>query len=252
MKSWIRRFFYRSFLFRSAVGLSSITLGRTQSIGISHLQSYMEEGAVGPLQRDEALALFGIVRALRPLTVVEFGFFHGHSAFNFLCALSEDARLYSYDVDDESAKRARSEMGFDPRLTFIHKSQTDFSPDDIHRLKIDFVFFDAAHLLRLNTETFSKTLPHLSPSAIVAVHDTGLWDKRYLKEVHHDHIKANGSTWITPDLCAHQPEEREFVDWILNMHPQFGAIHFHSTNTLRHGFSLIQRQCRLEDNAIAA
>ena len=38
------------------------------------------------------------------------------------------------------------------------------------------------------------------------------------------------------------PGERAFIDWIVAAHPGFAAIHFHSTRTLRHGFTLIQRQ----------
>ena len=142
-------------------------------IGMSHLLTYREDDAVGPLQRDEAIALFGIIRTLRPETVVEFGFFHGHSAFNFLQALPPDARLFSYDIDTDSARRAETEFHFDPRLTFIGKSQTAFEPEDLAGRKIDFAFFDAAHELDLNQETFRRILPHLAAEATIAVHDTG-------------------------------------------------------------------------------
>ncbi len=120
IKSLIRRLFYRSTLFRMIVGGASILVKRTQSLGISHLLSYANADALGPIQRDEAVALFGLVRTLRPKTVVEFGFFHGHSAFNFLCALDGDARLYSYDPSDDAARRAKDELSFDRRLTFVH------------------------------------------------------------------------------------------------------------------------------------
>ena len=52
---------------------------------------------LGPLQDDEALLLYGLVRALRPRTVVEFGTAHGFSALNFLQALFDDqeARVFS-------------------------------------------------------------------------------------------------------------------------------------------------------------
>jgi hypothetical protein len=43
----------------------------------------------GPAQRDEAVVLHALVRALRPETV-EVGFLAGHSAFNFLVALHLD------------------------------------------------------------------------------------------------------------------------------------------------------------------
>lgn len=193
--------------------------------------------------------MFGIVRTLRPKTVVEFGFFHGHSAFNFLCALDPDAKLFSYDVGEESAVRARRELSFDKRLTFHHKSQTAFKAEDIEHRLIDFVFLDAAHELGLNVETFNLLLPSLAPGAVIAIHDTGLWKKSFFSDAQAQLVKeGRHGRWVTEDLYAHQPEEREFVDWILANHPDFAAVHLHSQNTLRHGFSLFQRASRLSNS----
>jgi predicted O-methyltransferase YrrM len=249
-RSLIRRLFYRSQLFRVAVGCISILIRRTQSIGISHLLSYVNKNALGPLQRDEAIALFGIVKTLCPKTIVEFGFFHGHSAFNFLCALEPDARLYSYDISLDSAMRAKEELSFDHRLTFIHKSQADFNPSDIDHRPIDFVFFDAAHDLALNIETFKRIVHCLAPGAIIAIHDTGLWQKSHFSHAQTRVVEtATHGRWITNNLYAHQPEERAFVNWIVSHQSHFGAIHFHSINTLRHGFSLLQLQLPLPNAA---
>lgn len=245
LKSLVRRAFYRSGLVRGIVGGLSVLTRRTRPAGMSHLLSYCDEDAIGPLQRDEAIALFGIVKTLRPETVVEFGFFHGHSAFNFLQSLPPDSRLFSYDIDDESARRARDEFGFDPRFTFLAKSQTDFDPQDIGGRRIDFVFFDAAHELDLNTTTFGKILPHLADDAVIAIHDTGLWHRDWLTPLHEQFIREMPGEWVDESHYAHQPGEREFVDWITATHPEFAALHFHSSRTLRHGFSLLQRQRRL-------
>lgn len=245
MKSLIRKIFYQSSCFRSIVGFFSVLLGRTSAMGIEHLLSYRENDAIGPLQRDEAIALFGIIKTLRPRTVVEFGFFHGHSAFNFLQALPGDSRLYSYDIDKDSIHRARTEFGFDKRFTFIEKSQADFHPGDVMNQEVDFVFFDAAHELELNQETFQKLLPHLSTEATIAIHDTGLWSRQYFARIHHTFAKDSPGIWQDENLYAHQPGERAFVDWILDTYPEFTAIHFHSTRTLRHGLSLIQMRRQL-------
>jgi predicted O-methyltransferase YrrM len=247
MKSYIRRIFYQSGLFRSVVGFFSVLLGRTSPIGIEHLFSYRENDAIGPLQRDEAIALFGIIRTLRPKIVVEFGFFHGHSAFNFLQALPTDGQLYSYDIDEDSIRRARTEFQFDRRFTFIGKSQNDFDPVDVQNQKIDFVFFDAAHELDLNKDTFQRLLPHLSAEATLAVHDTGLWNREHFAPIHHTFTRDHPGVWQNENLYAHQPGERAFIDWILANHPEFTAIHLHSTRTLRHGFSLLQRRRQLTD-----
>lgn len=242
LKSLTRQLFYRSGIFQNVVGFFSILSGRTKGMGISHLASYKENNAIGPLQRDEAIALFGIIRSLRPKVVVEFGFFHGHSAFNFLQALPADSQLFSYDIDPESIKRANSEFRFDRRLTFIGKSQTAFDVSDIRHQKIDFIFFDAAHELDLNQETFHKVAAHLAPEGMIAVHDTGLWPREHFASIHHQFEREMPGEWVTEDLYAHQPGERQFIDWILSENPDFSAIHFHSTGTLRHGFSLLQRK----------
>ncbi len=217
-------------------------LGRTQRIGMSHLPSYREDDAIGPLQRDEAIALFGIIRTIRPKVVVEFGFFHGHSAFNFLQALPGDSRLYSYDIDAESIKRAKTEFNFDQRFAFIGKSQTDFDPGDIENQAIDFVFFDAAHELELNIQTFQRIIACLAPEGMIAIHDTGLWHRSHFAPIHETFTRECRGEWKDEDFYAHQPGERAFIDWILLEYQDFSAIHFHTPRTLRHGFSLLQRK----------
>lgn len=246
LKSITRMCFYRSFLARLGVGLASLITGRTKPIRIDHLLSYRGENAIGPLQVDEALALFGIVRSLCPKTVVEFGFFHGHSAFNFLQALGPDARLVSFDIDEESAQRAFTEFKFDGRFTFLHKSQTEFSPADLDGDQADLVFFDAAHELELNQITFGKIKACLAPSALIIVHDTGLWHKNHFQPIHHEFVQTMSGRWLDESRYAHQPGERRFIDWIQENHPGFQAIHFHSLRTLRHGFTILQCHPRLE------
>lgn len=242
LKSLVRQAFYRSPLFQGGVGLASVVTGRTRGARMSHLLAYREDDAIGPLQRDEAVALFGIVRTLRPQVVVEFGFFHGHSAFNFLQALEQDALLFSYDVDADSRKRAETEFTFDPRFRFVAKSQTDFDPADTGGREIDFVFFDAAHELDLNQETFRRILPHLTDEAMLAVHDTGVWNRSHFAPIHETFTREMPGAWLDAETYAHQPGERVFIDWIVDTYPEFTAIHFHSTRTLRHGFTLLQKK----------
>ena len=76
----------------------------------------------------------------------------------------------------------------------------------------------------------------------MAVHDTGLWPREYFAPIHKEFERGMPGEWVTDKLYAHQPGERRFIDWILSEYPEFTAIHFHSTGTLRHGFSLLQRK----------
>ena len=87
----------------------------------------------GPIQDDEALLLFGLIKILRPKTGIELGFYEGFSSYNFLKALDEDAKLYSYDNDLKTPHN-------DKRFKFYQKSQTEFSFSDVDNQKIDFVF----------------------------------------------------------------------------------------------------------------
>lgn len=245
LKSIVRKIYYRSAAARAVIGHLSVLAGRTKPLGTAHLLSYREDDAIGPLQRDEATAMFGIVRTIRPKLIVEFGFFHGHSAFNFLQAMPPDARLFSYDIDPDSKRRAHDEFAFEKRFTFIAKSQTEFEPGDIGGGKIDLVFFDAAHELELNMETFKSIAACLSPDAMIAVHDTGLWNREHFGAIHEEFVKKHPVDRHSGNLIAHQPGERAFIDWITDTYQEFNAIHFHSTATLRHGFTLLQRRRRL-------
>jgi len=246
IKRLIRKLFYHSSSARKCIGFISHLVGRSKNISISHLISYTDENAIGPLQQPEALLLFSIVKTTLPQTIVEFGFFHGHSAFNFLQAMPKDARLYSYEISNESAQRAAKEFPKDGRFKFLHKSQTDFCALDVENRSIDLVFFDAAHELGLNQKTFELIYPCLSNESIVCIHDTGLWNKTHFLDIHSDFVKEqNGKHWINESSYAHQNEERMFVNWILDTYPAFQAVHFHSMQTLRHGLSILQQNRKL-------
>jgi predicted O-methyltransferase YrrM len=209
---------------------------------VSHLALYEEEDASGPLQRDEALLLYGLVRVIRPKTVLEFGFLRGHSAFNFLLALDADAALYSFDVEPMAEQAARTIIERDQRLRFRLKSQDQITADDVDGRRIDFVFFDASHDLEINQRTFQRIEGLLAPRAVVAVHDTGAWarDRIQLSPMAITYTQENADHWLPSGDFAHRPDERRFVNWVGEARPDFGQIHLHSVHTLRHGLTLLQ------------
>ena len=87
---------------------------------IRHLKDYQEDWS-GPIQSDEALFLYSLVRVVRPKTIVEFGFYKGHSAVNFLKAMPYDGILYSFDCAPGAAEDAKK-IG-DKRLKLIVKNR---------------------------------------------------------------------------------------------------------------------------------
>eukprot|EP00929_Paragymnodinium_shiwhaense_P089063 TRINITY_DN49319_c0_g1_i1.p1 TRINITY_DN49319_c0_g1~~TRINITY_DN49319_c0_g1_i1.p1 ORF type:complete len:559 (-),score=53.99 TRINITY_DN49319_c0_g1_i1:36-1712(-) len=222
---------------------------------------------LGPLQDDEALLLFSLVRAMRPRTIVEFGTANGFSGMNWMHAIADepDARVYSYDIVPYPAGTGLEDA--DPRFTFIQKSQADFDWSDVELRPVDVAFFDAGHLVEYSLKAFERVLPALTSTAMVAVHDTGL------------HVLDHGTgapsdkegAPFTMERCealpggasrcrravgcseqrskhgeycvgrAHRPSERRFVREVLRRWPEFRPFHVHSTRVFRHGLTLLQR-----------
>ncbi|MDQ3741289.1 MAG: class I SAM-dependent methyltransferase [Actinomycetota bacterium] len=223
-------------------------LFRRDALDVTHLHAFPEGGArVGPVQREEALVLYALVRAVRPRTVVEFGFHDGRSAFNLVRALDPDARLYTYDIGAASARVAEQLFGHDDRVRFHLKSQAEFEPADVDGREVDFVFLDASHDLALNQETFRRVLPVLAPDALVAVHDTGTVPRALLTPGQLAEVEAAWShQWVTPDAFEHQPGERATLNWLRDEHPEFAQVNLHTHRVVRWGLTLLQRSARLE------
>jgi predicted O-methyltransferase YrrM len=248
-RSFARRAFYRHRSVRELVAAMRWLTRGIEPPDIAHL-TLARDKLGGPVQRDEALLLHGLLRVLRPKTVVEIGFFRGHSAFNFARALDPDARLYSFDIDPACAERAAEVFGGDPRVTVRQRSQTELSAADLEGRLADFVFLDASHDLELNRLTFERLLPLMRPDAILAVHDTGTLPRELLAPLNHWALSLP-ERWVDGE-CEVMPGERAFVNWVLDEHPGFAQIHLHSRNTLRCGITLLQRSAPLARPADAA
>ncbi|HKP92116.1 MAG TPA: class I SAM-dependent methyltransferase [Thermoleophilaceae bacterium] len=232
-----RRRFYKNRTMRELVEALRWVVLRRDAPDIAHIAFY-DEITEGPVQRDEALFLHGLVRVIRPATVVEIGFYHGVSAYNFLSAMDADARLYAFDVDPICDEVARRRFGHEPRLVFRRRAQQDLTPDDVDGRPVDLVFVDGAHDLELNRRTFERLLGMLAPGAVVAIHDTGTVARRWTPDSLQRQIPPE--RWIG-DSYEHQPGERAFVNWVLDEHPEFAQIHLHTDRTPRAGLTLLQR-----------
>ena len=230
-----RRLFYRSRLFRELAAVAH-RRRRREGPDLAHLTFY-DDLSWGPVQRDEALVLHSLVRAIRPQTVVEIGFLRGDSAFNFLRALDEGARLYSFDIDPDCAEIARERFAHDARLVYRRRSQEEIVAEDIDGRVADFVFLDAAHDLALNQATFENLLPLMADDAILALHDTGSFHRAVIP----DDWNVDADAPRAGEGYEHQPDERAFANWLLETHPEFAQVHIHSRHAIRHGMTLLQR-----------
>lgn len=245
VKSVVKKCIYRSSLLRFMAGTLWNALHPSRRYRVEHLAFYREEDVTGPLQRDEALLLFSLTKVLRPAVIVEFGFHYGHSAFNFLEAVSPACHLYSYDIDDTAERIARERFRRFPNFHFLRKSQADFCAADIGDRRIDLCFLDASHQLELNQATLRKLEGSLSEGAVIIVHDTGTWVKEYFSPIHAKLAVDLPGNWISQSEFQPCKGEREFVNWVLTNCPGFNEIHLHSKRTLRNGMTLIQKSCAL-------
>jgi predicted O-methyltransferase YrrM len=236
-----RRALYSSRTLRELAAALGWTLHRGDAPDLAHLAFY-DEITTGPLQRDEALLLHALVRIVRAKTVVEIGFHVGQSAYNFLAALDDDARLYTFDIDPRSAEVARLRFGKEPRVVFRNRPQQEIVPGDVDGRLVDLVFIDGSHDLELNQRLFERLVPMLNDHAIVAVHDTGTTPGKFIPEWRDE--RKRPERWLG-DEYEPQPDERAFVNWILDEHPEFAQIHLHTTRWPRYGITLLQRSERL-------
>jgi len=237
----IKNCLYRSDLLRFLGGTLWNVLHPHRRHRIEHLAFYREDGVIGPIQKDEALLLFALTQVLRPAVIVEFGFHCGHSAFNFLQAMSPACQLYSYDVDERAESVARGRFHRFRNFHFLRKSQADFCAADVGDQPVDLCFVDASHELELNQATFRKLEGCLSEGAVIVVHDTGTWVKEHFSPIHAEVAAKIPGNWISPTEFQSCKGEREFVNWVLTHCPGFSEIHLHSKRALRNGMTLIQK-----------
>ena len=222
-----RRLFYRSRVLREFAAVAHWRR-RREAPDLAHLTFY-DELSWGPVQRDEALLLHALIRAIRPQTVVEIGFLRGDSAFNFLRALDHGARLYSFDIDPASTEIARE------------RSQEEIAAEDIDGRIAEFLFLDASHDLALNQATFENLLPLMAEDAILAIHDTGTFHRTVVPK----EWNVDPGTPRAGEGYEHQAEERAFANWLLDAHSEFAQMHIHSRHVIRHGLTLLQRSLPL-------
>lgn len=206
-----------------------------QKYDFSHLIQQSEK-VWGPIQDDEALLLFSVVKVIRPKILVECGMLTGYSTVNFLKALDSNAKLFTYDI---IMHNKNSPAFLDKRFNFILKSQALFSPADINNEKIDFVYLDNGHYFDVNVEFWKKVNEFIKPNGLMAIHDTGLHNE----EIHPDE-KNMPCVCEFENLCGveHVPAERQFVNWLIDNYPEWEVINFHSFNFYRHGLTFLQKK----------
>jgi len=170
---------------------------------LSHLIQNENQDVWGPIQDDEALFLYGLIRTARIKTILEIGGLNGYSSMNFLKALdfSKKNILYTCDINPV------------PKLSENHicliKNAKDISASDISNRKIDMIFFDCHDLIQmdvyfnlLNNNLIDKN------EVYICLHDTNL---------HYAPYGRQGNFLENEQGFAHQPVERMMTNLFKNL-----------------------------------
>jgi len=225
----------------------------------------------GPTPIDDLGILYAAIKELKPKTLVEVGFWAGDGTRALLSAADAGATVHSFDPTPhpgEADKLMAEASTLGRNFVFHEKAGEEITSEDFSGDKVGFAFIDTGHMPNMTKNCFEKLLPVLTDDAIVAIHDTGVWGKKFLDE---NMGNADAKDWWdanmeflkkylnwTGDLVlrgegaeqyyihpAHN-NERKFVNWLMDAHPEWGIMNFHSLNTLRMGITMMQRQRKLD------
>lgn len=139
----------------------------------SHLTQPLNQKVGGPIQDDEALLLYSVVRGMRVRRVLEIGGLGGYSARNFLQALKWDVDTAVYTVDINPVKSQASN-----HFT-IEKDVAKLTAEDVHNRPLDLVFFDC-HVLDAQMNMFVSFINKglITDDTVIALHDTNLHPRK--------------------------------------------------------------------------
>lgn len=214
---------------------------------LDHLDLF-ETYKFGPIQKDEALFLFSLVKMTRPSTIVEFGLLEGHSCLNFVCSKDEKTSYYGFDKDENAVARAQKFCEGRANCFLSQIDCIDFDSGKIDGRTIDLCFLDCSHILEVNQKCLEKVIPCMSENAILAIHDTGYYYKKncnMLPKSFLDRKPAFLKRFESKDKVSAVKPEQHTVNWFKERWPDWQQLHMHSENIMRHGITLLQKYQKL-------
>ena len=169
------------------------------------------EVTLGPIQKSEALFLYGLCQMVKPQVVLEVGCLIGQSLRVWINA--GVPFIYAVDaVISDDVKELQRGQGTNGMLCF---EQDMKEPIDFVRGIPDLVFVDASHKLEDNIQVVKNLLPVLKPGALFILHDTGHWKQDHIDKDKQWFLDSYGGKWDEElQAWAHCPDEKETIKWI--------------------------------------
>lgn len=194
----------------------------------------------GPIQDDEALFLYALVKATRIRYIVEIGGLNGYSASNFLAAIEHDGKVIT--IEPNELKPINSNH------IIINKKAHEILIEDLNLSKIDLIFFDA-HDLNSQILFYNYALEEklIDNTTIIVLHDTHT----------HPIQTINNQRYLTNNIgygnngYVHQSVERLMVNCFIDL--GYHALHLHIDNnrlplndiSFRHGLTILTKPYKL-------
>ena len=161
---------------------------------LSHLTQPDDQRVHGPIQDDEALFLFALIRVTRLKRIVEIGAAEGYSATNFCAAVGPDGVVYS--VDQLPCPKVAANH------VVIHKDIVGLTAADLGGASVGLIFFDC-HAYEAQLSLFQRLRRDgiIVDHSILALHDTNLWPSQ-----------ITPSSYEIADGWVHTPPERQMAN----------------------------------------
>ena len=244
--NWLARFArnsYSSFLGYLATAYAHLTKPTYGKYDLSHLVQSDNQQVQGPVQDDEALLLYAVVRGMRMRSVLEVGGLSGFSALNFVRALPPKSKGFVLTIDIDPVRKVA-----DNHHTIIKPAQ-NVTADDLRPIFgnyegidcFDMLFFDAHHYEgQMGLLKNLQDVGLVNDDTILAFHDTDLHPSPcslICKPAQDDSGKKGFLiTEIERQMVRALSDEYEFFQ----LHPPFN--HIKDGFKFRHGITLLQKK----------
>ena len=215
---------------------------------LSHLVQSPPQKVAGPVQDDEALFLFGIVRGMRMRAVLEVGGLAGFSALNFARAVVPEEKSLVVTIDINPVRKVA-----DNHET-LQKDAGEVGARDLSPLlakhslppRFDLVFFDA-HVYEEQTRLLKnlREAGMVDDKTVLAFHDTcpQIPERALGVSLPNVEIKRNADGEEEAYSC---PEELKMIEdlrgeyHVFNLHPR--REYMNDNFPFRHGVTVLQKK----------
>ena len=206
-----------------------------------------DQKVFGPIQDDEALFLYALIKLNLIKTVFEIGGLNGYSTTNFMQAVGPEGKVFTADINASGATtRGSNHKG-------INKDCKEVNAEDLENNKIDLIFFDC-HVYDAQLQTLENffRMEIVDDSTLVAIHDTGLHPVEIAALGgcgYYNTVTENGVKGV-----VHQPDERRLVNTLVSqwgysplcLHPPFSRFTETGAVKCRHGLTILSKFKQLE------